>query len=183
MRVKRSTRFSIFKEIEIWKRNNDHLLVLVQRKWHSISEDRSQGEWDRIAEQMMLTFAESTHPVFRFTSPVSRGVHKVQENCQYTIALIGNDRNLFRTVISVNQFIIYGVVVDMCEECDSCHNMRKDCIGASRTIVYFRAFHDIQDAILSIILHKTMWSFRETCFSIFTMLDVLSICILSSVRD
>ena len=28
----------------------------------------------KIAEKMMLTFAERTHPVFRSTSPLSRGV-------------------------------------------------------------------------------------------------------------
>ena len=38
--------------------------------WYSISED---GEWDKMAEKMMLTFAESGHPVFRATSPLSRG--------------------------------------------------------------------------------------------------------------
>ena len=38
--------------------------------------DSPQGEWDRIAEQMMLTFAESKHPDFRSTSPLSRGTLK-----------------------------------------------------------------------------------------------------------
>ena len=47
-----------------------------EKKWYSVSEDSPQGEWDRIAEQMMLTFAESTHPVFRSTGPLSRGVLK-----------------------------------------------------------------------------------------------------------
>ena len=47
-----------------------------EKKWYSISGDSPQGEWDRIAEQMMLTFAESTHPVFRSTSPLSRGAQK-----------------------------------------------------------------------------------------------------------
>ena len=45
-----------------------------EKKWYSISEDSPHGEWDRIAEQMMLTFAESKHPVFRSMSPLSRGV-------------------------------------------------------------------------------------------------------------
>ena len=46
-----------------------------EKKWYSIGEDSPQGEWDRIAEQMMLTFAESKHPIFR-SSPLSRGVLK-----------------------------------------------------------------------------------------------------------
>ena len=44
-----------------------------EKKWYSISEDSPQGEWDKMAEKMMLTFAESGHPVFRATSPLSRG--------------------------------------------------------------------------------------------------------------
>ena len=42
----------------------------------SISEDSPQGEWDKIADKMMMTLAESGHPVFRATSPLSRGVLK-----------------------------------------------------------------------------------------------------------
>ena len=44
-----------------------------EKKWYSISEDSPQGEWDRIAEKMMLEFGESRHPVFRATTPLSRG--------------------------------------------------------------------------------------------------------------
>ena len=42
------------------------------KKWYSISEDSPQGEGDRIAKKMMLTLAESGHPVFRATGPLSR---------------------------------------------------------------------------------------------------------------
>ena len=48
-----------------------------EKKWYSTGEDSPQGEWDRIAEQMMLTFAESKHSVFRSTSPLSRRVQGV----------------------------------------------------------------------------------------------------------
>ena len=47
-----------------------------EKKWYSTNEDSPQGEWDRVAELMTLTFAESKHPVFRSTSPFSRGVLK-----------------------------------------------------------------------------------------------------------
>ena len=62
-----------------------------------MSEDSPQGEWDRIAEQMMLTCAESGHPVFRFSSPLSRGVLKSKcgRNCQYTSALMVERLKLF----------------------------------------------------------------------------------------
>ena len=42
-------------------------------KWYSISENSPQGEWDKMAEKMMLTFAESGHSVFRATRTLSRG--------------------------------------------------------------------------------------------------------------
>ena len=54
-----------------------------EKKWFSISEDSPQGEWDRMAEKMMLGFGESGHPVFRATNPVSSRA-KVVENCRYT---------------------------------------------------------------------------------------------------
>ena len=70
MRVKCSTRFSFCKKI--WSRTIVISSVLVRRKRSSVSEDRPQGEWDKMAEKMMLTLAESGHPVFRATSPLSR---------------------------------------------------------------------------------------------------------------
>ena len=43
-----------------------------EKKWYSTYIDRPRGEWDRVAELMMI-FGESGHPVFRATSPSSRG--------------------------------------------------------------------------------------------------------------
>ena len=44
-----------------------------EKKWSSISEDSPQGEWDNMAERMILEFAESGHPIFRAMSALSRG--------------------------------------------------------------------------------------------------------------
>ena len=44
-----------------------------ETKWYSTYNERPQGEWDRVAELMMIKFRESGHPVFRATSPLSRG--------------------------------------------------------------------------------------------------------------
>ena len=100
--------------------------IVPQRKTCcTISEDSPQGEWDRIAEQMMLTFAESGHPVFRATSRLSRGQLKSKGGVKLSIhycADPGTIETVFRTIISVNQLGIYGTVAEMCEECDSCHN-------------------------------------------------------------
>ena len=44
-----------------------------EKKWSSISEDSPQKVWDNIAEKMLVEFAESGCPMFRSTSPLSRG--------------------------------------------------------------------------------------------------------------
>ena len=65
-----------------------------EKKWYSISEDSPQEEWDRIAEQMMLKFVECKHPVFRSTSPSSRGVLKSKRSWKIVKTLLpqpGND--------------------------------------------------------------------------------------------
>ena len=43
-----------------------------EKKWYSVNEHSPQGEWDNMAERMMLEFAESGHPIFRAASPLSR---------------------------------------------------------------------------------------------------------------
>ena len=48
--------------------------LVSETKWYSTHESKPQGEWGRVAELMMLKFGESRHPVFRSTSPLSRGV-------------------------------------------------------------------------------------------------------------
>ena len=103
-----------------------------ENKWSSVNEDSPQGEWDKMAEKMMVTLAESQHPVFRSTSPLSRGVLKSKGGGKMSIhycADPGTIETVFRTIISVSQLSIYGAVADMCEECDSCHD------GTGRPVV------------------------------------------------
>ena len=93
-----------------------------EKKWYSISADSSQGERDKIAEQMMLTFAESKHPNFLSTSPLSRGVLKSKGGGKLSIHFCADGETVetvFRTITSVNQLSIYGAVSDMCEECNT----------------------------------------------------------------
>ena len=44
-----------------------------EKKWYSMKEDSPQGIWDTLAEKMLIEFAESGCPIFRATSPLSRG--------------------------------------------------------------------------------------------------------------
>ena len=96
-----------------------------EKKWYSISEDSPQGEWDKMAELMMLKYAESTHPVFRATSPSSRGVLKSKGGGKLSIHYCGDFETIetvFRTINSVHQLSLYGAVAEMCEEYESCHD-------------------------------------------------------------
>ena len=44
-----------------------------EKKWYSMEENSPQGIWDHIADKMLLQFAESGCPIFRATTPLSRG--------------------------------------------------------------------------------------------------------------
>ena len=43
-----------------------------EKKWYETHISKPNGEWDKTAEDMMLNFAESGHPVFRATSASER---------------------------------------------------------------------------------------------------------------
>ena len=64
-----------------------------EKKWYSITEDSPQGEWDKMAEKMMVTLAESGHPVFRATSPLSRGQLKSKKRWKMVDPLLCRSRH------------------------------------------------------------------------------------------
>ena len=71
----------------------------------------------------MLTFAESKHPIFRSTSPSSRGVLKSKGGGKLSIHFCADGERVetvFRTIISVNQLSVYGAVSDLCEKYGTC---------------------------------------------------------------
>ena len=74
---------------------------------------------------MMLTFAESGHPVFRATSPLSRVQLKSKGGGKLSIhycADLETIKIVFRTIASVNQLSLYGAVAEMCEENETLHD-------------------------------------------------------------
>ena len=96
-----------------------------EKKWYSVSEDSPQCEWDRIAENMMLEFSESRHPVFRATSPLSRGQLQSKGGGKLSIhycADLETIETVFRKITSVNQLSLYGAVAEMCEEYETFHD-------------------------------------------------------------
>ena len=89
-----------------------------KKKWYSTDNERPQGEWDRVAELMMIKFGESGHSVFRAASPLSRGMFKRKGGGKLSIHFCADGDSIetvFRTIISVNQLSIYGAVSDLCE--------------------------------------------------------------------
>ena len=73
---------------------------------------------------MMMEFSESEHPVFRSTSPLSRGTLKSKGGGKLSIHFCadqGTIETVFRTIFFVNQLSIYGAVSDLCGECKTCH--------------------------------------------------------------
>ena len=90
-----------------------------EKKWYSGEENSPQGAWDRIADEMLLEFAESGHPIFRATTPLSRGKLKSKGHGKLSIhftADYSTIETIFRIIISVNQLSIYGAVATICEE-------------------------------------------------------------------
>ena len=67
----------------------------------------------------MITLAESTHPVFRSTSPLSAGVLLSKGGGKLSIHHCADPGTIetFRTIVSVNQLSLHGAVAEMCEEC------------------------------------------------------------------
>ena len=89
-----------------------------EKKWYS-SENSPQGSCDNIAEQMLLEFAESGHPIFRATTPLSRSSPKSKGRGKLSIHFAADQDTIdtmYRIILSVNQLSVYGAVAAVCEE-------------------------------------------------------------------
>ena len=96
-----------------------------EKKWYSMKEDSPQGIWDNIAERMLLEFAESGCPIFRATTPLSRGQLKSKGHGKLSIHSSATQETFeafFRIIVSANQLSLYGAVAEMCEEYESLHD-------------------------------------------------------------
>ena len=89
-----------------------------EKKWY-LSENSPQGAWDHVAEDMLLRFAESGHPIFRATTPLSRGQLKSKGKGKVSIHFSADTDTIdtiYRIILSVNQLSIYGAVAAICDE-------------------------------------------------------------------
>ena len=113
-----------------------------ETKWYSSNTERPQGKWDRVAELMMIKFGESGHPVFRATSPFSRGMLRSQGGGKLSIQFCADGdtvETVFRTIVSVNQLSIHGAVSVLCEEYTSCRKRTGRRVVAAQSDPSFRA--------------------------------------------
>ena len=76
-----------------------------EKKWYS-SENSPQGALDDIAEQMLLEFAESGHPTFRATTPLSRGIPKSKRHGKLSIPFAADQD----TVDTIYRIILFSSV-------------------------------------------------------------------------
>ena len=89
-----------------------------EKKWYS-AENSPQGAWDHIADEMLLEFAESGHPIFRATTPLSRGKLKSKGQGKLSIQFTADYPTIgtiFRIIVSANQLSLYGAGANMCQE-------------------------------------------------------------------
>ena len=105
---------------EIWYRTMViHWCPGSDKKWYSGEENSPQGAWDHIADEMLLEFAESGHPIFRATTPLSRCILKSKGNGKLSIHFAADQDTIdtiYRIILSVNQLSFYGAVAAICEE-------------------------------------------------------------------
>ena len=97
-------------------------LVQVLRKSGILPRIVPQGAWDCVAEEMLLKFAENGHPIFRSTTPLSRGKLKSKGKGKVSIhfsAYQDTVDTIYRIILSVNQLSVYGAVAAICDEYES----------------------------------------------------------------
>ena len=90
-----------------------------EKKWYGTNTNKPVVSWDRMAEEMMLNFSGSGHPIFRASSAFQRVKLRSKEGGKKSKHFNGSDENielLLRTVISANQLSIYGAIADLCNE-------------------------------------------------------------------
>ena len=97
MRIKRQPRFYLCEKF--FYQEDGHSSDLDQSRSGILLmiANQPEGEWDRVADLMMIKFGESGHPVFRATSPLSQGTLKSRGggNYRYTSVPMGIRLKLF----------------------------------------------------------------------------------------
>ena len=78
----------------------------------------------KLQKGCFLEFAESGCPIFRATTPWSRGQLKSKGHGKLSIHFAATQATIetvFRIIVSANQLSLYGAVAEICEEYESLH--------------------------------------------------------------
>ena len=121
--IANSTLVSLYSQKD-FQQDVGHSSDLCQKQSGTPLTKKPGGKWDRVAELMMIKFGESGHPVFRASSPLSRGTLERKGGGKLFVhfcAAGDTIETVFRTMISVYELSIYGAVSDLCEEYKACH--------------------------------------------------------------
>ena len=87
-----------------------HSSDMDQKQSGILLTTKDQGEWDKVAELMMIKFGENGYPVIRATSPLSRGTLKSKGGGKLSLHFCADGdttETVSRTIISVNQQVQY----------------------------------------------------------------------------
>ena len=90
-----------------------------EKKWYGTHTYKPNGEWDGVAEHMLLKFSASGHPVFGGFSALEGRNLKSKGKGKVSVHFCGDDDTaelVLRTIISVIQLSICAAVADTCDE-------------------------------------------------------------------
>ena len=90
-----------------------------EKKWYGTYPDKPDGSWDKIVENTMKNFSDSSHPIFRAPGAFQRRELKSKGGGKKSTHFNGSDENvelLLRTVTSASQLSVYGAIADLCRE-------------------------------------------------------------------
>ena len=116
---------SMFKDISCDRKGNKEECLANARVVKVLAKKFGIGQWSFIGPgsetkwYLLLEFAESGHPIFRATTPLSRGKLKSKGHGKLSIHFTADYptiETVFRIIISANQLSICGAVAEMCEE-------------------------------------------------------------------
>ena len=88
---------------------------------------------------MLFVFAESGCPIFRATTPLSRGQLKSKGRGKLSIHCAADQKTIetiFHIIVSANQLSLYGAVAEMCEEYESLHERTGRPVVMGQSIVF-----------------------------------------------
>ena len=88
-----------------------------EKKWYSNLECKPQGEWDRVAELMMLKFGESKHPVLKSTSPLFRGTLKSKGGGKLSTHFYADEGTIEKLFFAQLFLLISSVFTEQSQNC------------------------------------------------------------------